>query len=130
RARFYRLKLTCTDEQARRIARLGPVGSEDVLRRAADRAVRRLAPRVEGVLAVHGNGGDGRPFGHPHVHVTLSPRDSDGRRVDQLVMARLDAARAEWAQSLEHELTRRELVRVGASRTIESARSTEREQRW
>ncbi len=103
RPRFYRLKLTTSDEIAGRLSRLGPARSEEVLHRAARRAVQSITEGLQGVVAVHGNGGDGRPFGHPHVHVLLSPRYENGLAVSGFSADRLKSA---WARAVELELPR------------------------
>jgi hypothetical protein len=112
-ARWYRLHLTVDDQRAALLQQLAPSRAESVLRVAVERTMRTVLPLAEGVYVTHSHSTLGRRFGHPHVHVHLSPRGRGGAamRIDR---RRLVGLREAWERAVDRavsgELTRRALV--------------------
>jgi hypothetical protein len=118
-ARYYRAKLTVDDSTARCLAALRPSERERLLRHAVRAALRKALPRAQGVFVLHFHGGSGRPWGHPHSHVHLSPRQQTAGRA-RVRADDIQRLRNAWANALRRALereTQRKALSSGRTRT-------------
>lgn len=104
---FYRLKLTVNDAVAGMVAEVGPVEGERAMREAIERTFRGALRKAQGVFVVHYHGGHGRPAGHPHVHVNLSPILVDGRALRFISKPRLERIKERWEREVTGAAERR-----------------------
>ena len=116
---FYRAKLTVDDLAARRLLAVPEHYRERVLRDAVDRTFRSALRHAQGVYVIHLHGGARRPYGHPHVHVRLSPALANGRRF-YLRPARLELFKRTWEREVQRALERA-LQRVSPERPVDRA---------
>ena len=122
---YYRLRLTLNDQMAGRLADLAQVdirARERVLRDAVEKALRGVARSMQGVFVVHEHGGQGRPSGHPHVHVYLSPLQTTGEPVRRKGPRWITDLRARWTLELDRAATRYEqrIQQLARGRTFQS----------
>jgi hypothetical protein len=105
--RYYRLKLTADDPRARLLSQLPAHRREAALREAVEATFGRELPLAEGVFVTHSHGGGlaRRPYGHPHVHVHLSPRQAGGG-VLRLRRSQLERLKRSWSRALSQVLER------------------------
>lgn len=103
--RYYRLKLTVDDVAAQDLLSLTPARLDTAICTAVEQAMRAALPLAQGVYVTHTHGGRGRPFGHPHAHVHLSPVLEVGG-VMRLPKHRLRGLRARWEKEVVRSLER------------------------
>jgi hypothetical protein len=102
---YYRAKLTIDDQAARRLLSVPEQYRERVIRDAVDRTFRTALRHSQGVYVIHLHGGASRPYGHPHVHVRLSPALANGRRFF-LRPERLAIFKRTWEREVQRSLDR------------------------
>jgi len=115
---FYRAKLTIDDQAARQLLSVPEQHRERVLRDAVDRTFRSALRHSQGVYVIHLHGGASRPYGHPHVHVRLSPAMGNGRRFF-LRPERLELFKRTWEREVQWTLDRA-INRARPGRSLES----------
>lgn len=110
--RYFRFAMTIDDATARDLGRLSGLGRERVLRDAVARTFRGTLRLAQGTFVLHEHGGEGRPWGHPHVHAHLSPLYANGQAFRRVPPLRLAAFKERWEREVKGELSRA-LVREG-----------------
>ena len=105
---FFRIKLTVDDALAARIMSLPAKHREWAVRDAVEHTFRGALRDAQGVFVVHYHGGANRPFGHPHAHVTLSPRLQDGAAFSYIPRPMLARFKDRWAQEITRAVGRHE----------------------
>jgi len=118
RPAYFRFILTVDNRAAERFARLDGVATERAVRDAIEKTFRGAARDVQGVLAIHQHGGDGRPS-HPHVHALLSPRLQNGAPIHFAPRA-IERVKQRWEIEVLRSLERHErrLVRRHPQREL------------
>src|SRR5262245_12148301 len=110
--RYFRFVMTVDDATARKLGRLSRLGRERALRDAVTRTFRGTLRLAQGTFVLHEHGGKDRPWGHPHVHVHLSPLYVNGEAFRRVPPLRLAAFKERWEREVKRELARA-LVREG-----------------
>lgn len=110
--RYFRFAMTVDDATAKELGRLSTLGRERVLRDAVTRTFRGTLRLAQGTFVLHEHGGKDRPWGHPHVHVHLSPLYVNGQAFRRVPPLRLAAFKERWEKEVKTELARA-LVREG-----------------
>src|SRR5262245_43900399 len=104
--RYFRFVMTVDDATARKLGRLSRLGRERTVRDAVERTFRGTLRLAQGTFVLHEHGGKDRPWGHPHVHVHLSPILVNGQAYRRIPPLRLAAFKMRWERDLKRELAR------------------------